>query len=127
MQFYSDFQKTRPCSVDLCLVDLSVIRNKNPIKFILVKLTFFNSVLLWFQPYCSRAILLLLPSTGLDSKDRVCNVPELCALCTWTIYFKSKINQKKIITCTYIHNMYIGWLYVFKLRHGTLYGEYWLD
>ena len=32
-------------------------------------------------------LLLLLPNTGLDSKDRVGIVPELCALCTWTIKF----------------------------------------
>jgi len=29
--------------------------------------------------------LIPLPNTGLDSQDRVGNVPELCALCTWTI------------------------------------------
>jgi hypothetical protein len=29
--------------------------------------------------------ILLLPNTGLDSKDIVGNAPELCALCTWTI------------------------------------------
>ena len=40
-------------------------------------------------------LYLLLPSTELDSKDKVCNVPELCALCTWTIYFKSIINKNK--------------------------------
>jgi hypothetical protein len=29
--------------------------------------------------------ILLLPNTGLDSKDIVGKVTELCALCTWTI------------------------------------------
>jgi hypothetical protein len=29
--------------------------------------------------------ILLFPKTGLDFKDIVGNVPELCALCTWTI------------------------------------------
>ena len=51
------------------------------------KLNSTNELILLERPGLS--VLLLLPSTGLDSKDIVCNVPELCALCTWTIYFKS--------------------------------------
>jgi hypothetical protein len=33
----------------------------------------------------------------LDSKDSVCNVPELCVPCTWTNYFKSIINENNYL------------------------------
>jgi hypothetical protein len=39
--------------------------------------------------------LLLLPNTGLDSRDRVSKVPELCVLPTWTIYFLKYNKQQQ--------------------------------
>ena len=51
--------------------------------FFLIKVWNMKNVSIWFQQ--KPIPLLLLPNTGLDFKDRVGNVPELCALCTWTI------------------------------------------
>ena len=66
------------------------------------------------QTHRSLPKSLLLPSIKLDSKHRVCNVPELCrcALCTWTIYFKSTINKNNYLhICTVASYMYlkVGW------------------